>query len=347
MRPYGVISDSHNHNWSAFSSVDSDGVNTRLKWILDETLRCAEAVKRAGGDTLFHAGDLFHVRGSVAPSVLNPTLAVYKKIVNSGIKVVINAGNHDLEGKEANELGSAITALQEVGCYVGNELLHHRLDDTNMVITIPWMPIEELKRQLSGIIHVGRTDVIIHAGIDGVIPGLPSHGLDRDYLQKLGFRRVLAGHYHNHKDLGDGVYSVGALTHQTWSDIGTKAGFLIVSDEGVKWHSTHAPSFIEIDERTDPDDIALLVDGNYVRAKVYTAKESEITKFRNMLMDAGAKGINIISQPPTGVTRVESTVKAGASMEVSVEEFIKSQDFNNKPQVSVACSEILAEVAES
>ena len=346
MKPYGVISDTHHHNWSAFSSVDTDGINTRLKWILQETARCAKSVKAAGGDTIFHAGDLFHVRGSVAPSVLNPTLNLYREIVKSGIKVVINAGNHDLEGKEANELGSAITALKEVGCYVGNETLYHSLDDTNLVVTIPWMPIDELKATLSKIEDPEYTDVIIHAGIDGVIAGLPSHGLDKDYLQGLGLRRIMAGHYHNHKDLGGNVYSIGALTHQTWSDIGTKAGFLIVSDEAVKWHSTHAPSFIELDELTNPDDIELLVDGNYVRAKIYTAKESEISAFRETLMKAGAKGINIISQPPTGVTRVASTVKAGASMEVSVEEFIKSQDFNNKPLVSKACSEILAEVTE-
>ena len=51
----------------------------------------------------------------------------------------------------------------------------------------------------------------------------------RHDLAKLGFRRVFAGHYHHHCSFEDGkVWSIGATTHQTASDIGTKAGFLLV-----------------------------------------------------------------------------------------------------------------------
>ncbi len=42
--PYAVISDTHNHNWSAFSETTPENVNSRLQIILNETMRAAEEV---------------------------------------------------------------------------------------------------------------------------------------------------------------------------------------------------------------------------------------------------------------------------------------------------------------
>jgi len=348
MKPYGVISDTHHHNWTAFSSTNGAGVNTRLNQILDETRRCADEVIAAGGNTIVHGGDLFHVRGSVAPSVLNPTLELYHDLIKKGMRILINAGNHDLEGKEATKVGSAITALEKVGCQVVNEPL---LFATDGLVLVPYMQrVADLKVELEKIVAktaCGAVDLVIHAGIDGVIKGLPDHGLDAEYLSKLGFRRVFAGHYHHHKELAENVWSIGALTHQTWSDIGSKAGFLIVTDEGVNWRSTHAPSFVEIDGTTKPDDIPLIVDGNYVRAKIFSSKASEIEALRQYLTDSGAKGVTIVSQPPTGVTRTKSTVTAGASIEVSVTDYIKASDFSRPTELAVLCDDILKDAKES
>lgn len=343
--PYGLISDTHHHNWTAFSSTNSNGVNTRLQEILDETHRCAIEVSKAGGDTIVHAGDLFHVRGSVAPSVLNPTLALYKRLTSDGFKIIINAGNHDLEGRDATDLGSAITALKEVGCTVVNEpMVFERIG----LMLVPYIgKVAELKHELNKT-HtrdVSKFDLILHAGIDGVIKGLPDHGLDADYLAKLGFARVFSGHYHHHKELvREKVWSIGALTHQTWGDIGTKAGFLVAYPEGqVRYSASHAPNFVEIDGTTDPDDVPLIVDGNYVRAKIVSSKPKEIDALRGFLITSGAKGVTIISQPATGVTRTATSIKAGASLDVSVSDFIKGGTWINQPQLITLCDDILKE----
>jgi DNA repair exonuclease SbcCD nuclease subunit len=348
-KPYGIISDTHHHNWTAFASVNAKGVNTRLQEILDETMRCALEVGKAGGDTIVHAGDLFHVRGSVAPSVLNPTLALYKKLNEMGFKVIINAGNHDLEGRDANDLGSAITALREVGCEVVNERTVYT--DAGLCL-VPYMgKVSDLKAVLD--MTTGhdnsKFDLILHAGIDGVIKGLPDHGLDAEYLAKLGFHRVFSGHYHHHKELvPKKVWSVGALTHQTWGDIGTKAGFLVTYPEGqVRYSASHAPNFVEIDGTTDPDDVPLIVDGNYVRAKIYSSKPKEIDALRSFLMTSGAKGVTIVSQPATGVTRTASSVKAGASIETSVIDFIKGATFAQPIELARLCDDILKTAREA
>lgn len=348
MKPYGLISDTHHHNWTAFSTVNAKGINTRLQTILDETVRCAVEVGKAGGDTIIHAGDLFHVRGSVAPSVLNPTLATYKKLIEMGFKIIINAGNHDLEGRDANEIGSAITALKEVGCQVINSpvILGRQF------ALVPYIgKVDELKKVLEKLqdeTDAPNCDLIIHAGIDGVIKGLPDHGLSAEYLARLKFARVFAGHYHHHKELYPRrVWSIGATTHQTWGDIGTKAGFCVVYDGQVRFSASHAPNFVEIDGTTDPDDIPLIVDGNYVRAKIYSSKSKEIEELRSFLMTSGALGVTIISQPATGVTRTASTVKAGASLETSVSDFIKAGSFGRSKELATVCDDILKQAREA
>lgn len=348
MKPYGLISDTHHHNWTAFSHTTAEGINSRLEWILLETHRAADAVFKAGGDTLVHAGDLFHVRGSVAPSVLNPTLATYKQIVDGGMKIIINAGNHDLEGRQAADVSSAITALKEVGCTIINQPTV--LAKEGLALCPYISKVADLKAALEKLqdeTDAPNCDLIVHAGIDGVIKGLPDHGLDAEYLSKLKFVRTFAGHYHHHKKLHDRVWSIGALTHQTWGDIGTKAGFLVISGREVKWHASHAPSFVEVDGSTKPEEIPLIVDGNYVRAKIVNSKSSEIEDLRKYLIGEGAKGVTIISQPKTGVTRTASSVKAGASLDVSVADYIKGAAYDREAELTVLCDDILKEAREA
>lgn len=347
MKPYGLMADLHLHNWSAFASVLSSGMNSRLDILLTDIRRCADEVKKAGGDTIVIAGDVFHVRGSIAPSVLNPTLDAIRGLVATGIKFVVLAGNHDLEGKESNRLGSAITALEGAGCKVVNSF-DFGLRCMERVVMVPWMPvIGDLKTAIEKARDAdpkpSEIDLILHAPIDGVIPGLPDHGLTAPWLGALGFRRVFAGHYHHHKELGHNVASIGALAHHTWSDVNTKAGFLIVGDD-VKWFKSHAPEFVEIDAATDPAEIPLLVDGNYVRAKINSTKQKDVEELRAYLTDCGAKGVVILAQKDASATpRVGATVKAGASLEVSVADFIKSQSYANPEKLAVLCHEILTD----
>lgn len=346
MIPYGIISDTHNHNWSAFATESDKGLNSRLMTTLAETMRCAAEVKKLGGNTMYHCGDLFHVRGSIAPSVLNPTLDCYKAIIDSGVHIIINAGNHDLEGKSADRISSAITALEGVGCTVINTPVYG-MDD---VVIIPWVQdIKELKAAIEYIAPTDRAscDLLLHAPIDGVIPGIPDHGLTAGWLQGLGYRRVFSGHYHNHKDLGGGVYSIGALTHLTWGDVGTKAGYLIVSDAGVDWRSTHAPQFVDISDIEDDDEIRMAVDGNFVRISLNSPKPGEVDGIRELLTSYGAKGVQVLAtaNPAAATARSgASVVSKGQTLDASISSYVSTQSFKNPTKVAVLCSEILAQV---
>lgn len=345
-KPYGLISDTHHHLWSAFAYTLPTGVNNRLQVTLDETRRCAAEVKKAGGDTIFHGGDLFHVRGSIAPSVLNPTMDCYREIIASGVNIVINAGNHDLEGKEAERVSSAITALEGIGCRVVNKPNYGSHDD---VAIIPWIAnIANLKAAIEAIDPADRPDcdLLLHAPIDGVIPGLPDHGLDWAYLDGLGFRRVFAGHYHHHKNVGGNVWSIGSLTPQTWSDVSAKSGFLIVTPTEVNWFASHAPSFVEVDGATDPAEIPLIVDGNYVRVKINSSKASDIEAMRQFMTDSGAKGVTVLQVKGAAPTAraAGATLKAGATLEQSIGDFIKMKAFKREADLAALCGDIMATV---
>lgn len=359
---FGLASDTHNHAWSAFSTTNSDGVNSRLQIILDETWRAAVETKEAGHEYFVHGGDLFHVRGEVKPSVLNPTAWLYRRITEVlGLKVVIIPGNHDLEGNESSKLSNASQVLAESGAVICSAptIINDNIGPKNKIrlALIPWAPsVPALLEQIDAMgfeldkTHGGRShfDLIIHAPVDGVIAGIPDHGLTAEMLEAFGFKRVFCGHYHNHKHFdGTSVYSIGALTHQTWGDVNSKAGFLLVSDEGVTYRASRAPRFIDLDASTAEDEVPLLVDGNYVRVRMEVERESQISEMRELLESFGAKGVVIHPiREPKAVER-RSSVKAGASIEASINEFIKAKGFRDQDRLNKHCAEILNEVEAS
>ncbi len=349
-KPYGIVSDIHLHNWSAFATVGADGINSRLQILLNELHRCADEVDAAGGDTIINAGDTFHVRGNITPSVLNPTLDAYSALVKRGFKIYIVAGNHDLEGKDSDRLGSAVTALEGVGCAIVNTPAAG-IGICDDVVMVPWIQnIGDLKKALedaasAASTDVGNLDLVIHAPIDDVLVGIPDHGLTSDYLASLGFRKVFAGHYHHHKNFGNKVYSIGALAHHTWSDVGSKAGFLIVRDAFVEWRKSHAPEFIDLLSAESETDAELMAEGNYVRARVTTNKMQDINKMREWLEASGAKGILIQSVKEPVKARegsIAPSVTAGASIGASVDEYIKGQTFAHAESVQRECQRVLS-----
>jgi metallophosphoesterase superfamily enzyme len=145
LKPYGLIADLHLHRWTAFATVDEDGVNSRLKILLDEIERAADAVVAAGGDTLIIAGDVFHVRGSVAPSVLNPVRDCLHDIADRLTSVYIIPGNHDLEFKFSSRIGNAVTTLDGLA---GTVRVLDGVDTITVpsVVMVPWIEnIADLK----------------------------------------------------------------------------------------------------------------------------------------------------------------------------------------------------------
>ena len=117
---------------------------------------------------------------------------------------------------------------------------------------------------------------------------MPDVGIDAQELKDIGFRLVLSGHYHNHKEVLPGVVSVGALTHQNWGDVGTLAGYMVVQPDGnFTQHETSAPKFVNLEEGVDDSEVR----GNYVRFYATIEADEEGVKIKNTLNSMGAKGV--------------------------------------------------------
>jgi len=333
---YGLMSDTHCHDWGAFSEIDEHGVNSRLKIILDQMLLAARSIKQAGGNQLYHGGDCFHERDRISPAVLNPVLETVSEILGMGIEMVLIAGNHDLSTRHATWNSNASSALSHLGATIIVEPTVH-----NDVLFVPWMDsvkkvretLQEWAKKAPGV------DVVIHAPLNGVIRGIPDTGLDPTQLANLGFKRVFCWHYHHHKNHFDQVYSIGALTHQTWGDIDTLAGFLHVRDDCVIHHESAAPKFVQYDPNNRD-----LVKGNYIRANAQIKHHSEVDKYRRALMGLGAAGVVIHPTLKANQTRVQSTVQAGASIRQSVSDWIQSNVLENQSEMTALCETILDEV---
>lgn len=352
---YGVISDTHCHNWSTFSEVGGDYVNNRLQIILDEILRAATEVKKKGGKYLIHTGDLFHVRGNVSPSVLNPTIETFKKIVEMGIHPIIICGNHDAEFRVTNDVGSAINALKSVGCDVYNEptMIRAPFSDGESWLFIPWQPdTDEFMQAMEVTMGDSSQPVTLfcHVALDGVFARLsPKSIIDHKQLLATysNIKFIFAGHLHDHKKIDKNCYSVGAIAQHSWGEANTKAGFLIVDTDSnkVTFRASRAPKFVELTPEIDVEEIPAMVEGNYVRATL-EMNESEIKDYRKLLEDYGAAGVSIVAKPKP-VTRSDAVkVDTTKPLNTAVSDFVDAKYKSSplKDAIKAEAERILSEV---
>lgn len=341
-KPYMLCADIHAHSWSAFSTTNADGVNSRLQNVLDEMRRIEEVAVANDISAAIIAGDLFHTRGSVKPSVLNP---IAKFLAGSKIDWVLMAGNHDLEGDNCEWLGAAISALGGKNVII---VLEPTVNEDLGVVMIPWIADkQELAMAIDATQDVcargpDNYDLILHTGIDGVLDGMPSgHGWRPRELADFGFKRVFSGHYHNFRVLGtdDNVISIGALTHQTWSDVDTVAGFLEVRSGSWWHHASRAPQFMDLGDASDLSIYA----GNFVRVRGLSLEESEIKDLRSALVEAGALGVSIEIAPKTAVvTRSGAAPSKAVKLEESVSVYVRDAVFSDPDAVEKGALSVLA-----
>lgn len=323
-KPWLLYSDVHFHDWSAFSKTGEDFINSRLQIQLDELRRAYDMLVEAGGDMAFCAGDLFHVRGKVKPSVFNPVREFYREQAAREISTAILSGNHDLESNDAHKTTSAVSLLTNEYTTAVNEV--SIIQD---IIMVPWQSsndaLREVLASLATSVDPSEHDLIIHAPVNGVLMNIPDTGFNAKELEDFGFRRVFSGHYHNHSRLSETVWSVGATTHQTWSDVRTRAGFMLIWPDEEQFHHSQAPKFMTLPWGAEEEEL-IECDGNYVRADMMEPTPERIQALRETLKKYGAKGVTIRELADTKTTRAGSTsVSALDSLPVSVQKYAEDK----------------------
>lgn len=336
--PYAVASDLHCHNWSAYAQSDATGVNGRLQIILSELKRVAAVLLARGGNHLFLAGDLFHVRGQIDPEVLNPVYDTMAVITRQGVVVHAIPGNHDLKGRQTTEIGNA---LQSLG-YLHNFYVYTSFSvPVTGVAMVPWIEdLNELRSVVSGAVSDSvNQDLIIHAPLQQTLSSTFDFGLHPSEVASWGYKRVFAGHFHNHKSFDDRVYSIGAIAHHTWSDVGSRAGFLLVWPDRVEFIESQAPKFVELDLTSNFDDAA----GNYVRLK--TNLDQVVRK--RLIDKHGAREVIFSERKIDKTTQRTDGVVITDSQEQNIVNYIKSK-YNDEiaDDLIRVCLDIFSQVSK-
>jgi len=366
---YGLCADIHAHKWSLFSkSVDDEGdvVNSRLKSIMSEFDRLCEETRLAGGNRVYIAGDLFHVRGNLNTSVLNYVmLRMRRSARKNDLQIIIMPGNHDLEDAEITWVGNAVQTLDDAGDHdLEDQLIRVVAEPTfieqDMVAVVPWQNTREgLLRSIDEIaetitsVHgecLSSVDLHLHTGINGVLVGMPDHGWGPEELAAFGFKRVFCGHYHNHKAFevptpgavtsSTQIVSIGSLTHQTWGDVGTTAGWVIVDETEFRQTESKAPKFMDFDDSYDLHDYT----GNYVRVRGVELEEDEIRTLKDALENSGALGVVIHAVAKSKiVTRNGGAGGKAVKIEQSISTWIEDYDPGDIKSVEKEALDVLNE----
>jgi DNA repair exonuclease SbcCD nuclease subunit len=329
--PYLVISDVHCHNWSAFAYTNDRGINNRLQHILDGIDLAAKHLVDVGGRDLICTGDLFHTRGVIKPSVFNPTFDLFSDLSARGITNHHIPGNHDLEGIHCERLGSAMTSLAAIP----NFYVYDKPTLVGQHLFIPWFEDSQKIPKLAN--ERSKTNpnltLFCHVGLNDVVPGAIGNTVDPDDFSE-DFKYVFCGHFHNHVSFHSRVYSVGALTHQTWNDVGSKAGYLIVYEDRVEHYETQAPKFIDaIDAMICLHDVP----GNYYRLKGELTDDQANTIIRDLKERRCLAVLDQSTRPSIIEKTYEHTVDIDLGLDSALEAYCKNTFNDNWKAVYEEC----------
>jgi len=284
------LADIHFHNYKPFSHMTDQGENSRLIDICNTIDAAFEIADEHLCTHVCVAGDIFHTRGSLKPSVIARAKKVFS---DRHQEVIMIPGNHDMEFYKGGYTALEVfQGMSGVGIYEYPQLI---AVGKKIAVVIPYIhDVEEFKRQFNSLKPHPEKDIafiMIHQGIDDPESDIPPSGINPDFLCDGHNATVFAGHYHGHKIYNDGqCIQIGAPLQHSFSDIGSERGCLIFDtdiQEAVFYPISVAPKFVEIDKLTKK--IEKEIAGNFIRINAKT--EASARKIMSQLDESGIESI--------------------------------------------------------
>jgi len=287
-----VVSDPHFHNHKVHS-FNKEGVNSRLYFIEQAWDNAVEVGKLKGCSLMLVAGDIFHIRGFIKPSVFNRVVNLIARTAEI-FPVIIIPGNHDQESYQVGE--SAIDSLSYVkDVYVikkpsaltvrGIRILGipyiHEIEDFKLTFL-------SLKTEFS---ESESSDIfLIHQGIDDFCFGrYPETGLTSEALRSVFSGFIVAGHYHTPgKDESGRIIQSGSLVQDNFGDSGARGCWILdTKKQTSQFIEIESPRFLTI---TDGKAKSVSeVKDNYVR--IIHKSPSTAKKIRDKCIKEGALSV--------------------------------------------------------
>lgn len=277
-----VFSDLHAHNFKYGSKrvgyKDRPGTyNTRLLDTLDVLDEIKDYAIANGIKTLLFGGDLFHRRQVYHTDVFNLIFDKFVEMSDLGLGILMIPGNHDC----ADRTGQ-VHALQPFeaipNVWVGDSQAVMVTNECN-IVCVPYTP--DLATAQANLVYAGETAkaannptiLLAHLGMRGARVGsdyiLVSEGdIKVADVPHQDFTACFFGHYHEHQQLFENGWYIGATHEHNWGDSGGKRGFLHVrvfpDKVDFKHIETKAPKFVVVNGTSavprDVDFVRVLVD---------------------------------------------------------------------------------------
>jgi DNA repair exonuclease SbcCD nuclease subunit len=290
-----ITGDTHIHNFTQYSDKSPD-ISSRLVHTLEVLDQIHDYCVANAIYFLVINGDIFETKSEVQCVVNNKFFDWCVKCGNSGISILLNAGNHDI----ASLYDERITLLHPYKALPNVEVVEdYTIFDYSMfkgfcnLAVLPYRrSIDTLKKWAASAkstiiknpdIYRGNNDpmnlMITHCTVLGA-KITSREFLDnkkavyaRD-LQQEFFDYVFLSHFHQKQTVGDKISYVGSPLQHDMSDANTVKGFyhLDCSTSKLKFIGTKYPTFnkIVLEHRDDLDKIAVLDSDNYYEIKVKT-----------------------------------------------------------------------------
>ena len=288
-----VTADLHAHNYTQYSGIAENGLNSRLDWILRTLDMIVEKCVQRSVDALVIAGDLFHSRKAIDISVLE---SVYRRIEAIEFPVYIVMGNHDIA--ESSDKRASIRIFSKVA----NVITKARIIKIAGVPVgiIPWTDsASKVAKAVDEFNKNGVQYVIGHlalrSGVVGTHDFIMEGNIEPSVFRK--FKWTALGHYHKPQELKHNIYYVGSPLQHTWGDSGDEKGFMIfggAQPEFVPLPDT--PKFIKV---VSSEDAATVRDIDYVKV---SGKRADVDKIE---LPATVRKVEVIEKAIDFVPRLD------------------------------------------
>lgn len=286
-----AISDLHLHPHATHSRVLPSGMNSRLFSALSAVLAVVEQKPKM----LFVSGDIFHVRGTLRPSVANVFAAILKRAAQLGVEVFAIPGNHDME-----DFKGGATALDVFSSFEGFRLMKTGSNgiDSPLVCGFQYMhDSDEFMAKFEADMEKSKPRIVlIHQGVDEFRPtanmpetGITAHRLNQIIEKTNPGALVLAGHYHIPRRM-ERVISVGSPYPMNFGDAGKEFGFWAINEElEPEFKKLPYPDFVVLRVSKKSEIQKETVQGNFV--KIIAPNIKKAVELREHALGLGAESV--------------------------------------------------------
>jgi DNA repair exonuclease SbcCD nuclease subunit len=350
-----LFSDLHAHQFKPYSTVLSNGLNSRFQDVLNilDQIRVIAGAEKVG--LILFGGDLFHVRRVINVQTFNFVFEAIARLKlarkgSPGCQLGLLVGNHDQTDRSGGihsiyAFGAMVEVMDRIKWHtfaVGQDRLN--------VLAVPYFgnkqeALKQINEAVQSAQLQGPSILLGHFGISGALAGSNFVLVDKELMELEDikpdqFDQVFLGHYHESQQLAPNVRYIGAPMHHNWGDFGQERGCLIWDTDSnrVDFIPLLYPSFVKmsLDELQHLPNVK--VQGDFIRVFcLHGVRPQGEEKVKDDLVNQlGARSVEFIDEAVENQKLAEAgPYQPGTDIETMIQHFVSSNDGDLDPEMLI------------